>query len=153
MKSYSYTINGVKYHVEILEIEGDIAHLEVNGTRYEVELEKPGKVKPLARKAPKVEPTATVAAPAPAPTAAPSSTPRPAASTGGGKEIHSPLPGVIFKVEVQVGDTVKKGQRIMILEAMKMENDIKAPADGKVLSLAVSQGDSIQEGALLATIG
>lgn len=149
MKKYNYAINGIKYEVEIVEVEGNLATVEVNGTRYEVEIEQPTiKEKPLPRVSTPTPRATTVTSPSPQP----STTPTPAGG-GTGTNLTSPLPGVILRLEASVGDTVKKGQRIMVLEAMKMENDIKANADGTILSLAVREGDSIQEGALLATIG
>ena len=76
-----------------------------------------------------------------------------AAPSGTGKPINSPLPGVIVGVKVQVGDRVKNGQVVAILEAMKMENEIQSEYDGTVISVNVSQGDSILEGAPIVTIG
>ena len=85
--------------------------------------------------------------PAPAPAA-----PKPAAS-GAGKAITSPLPGVIIAVKVNVGDSVKAGQEVAVLEAMKMENSIEATHDGTVTAIHVSKGDSVLEGAAVVTIG
>ena len=123
MKEYKYKINGNVYKVAIGDIEDNIAHVEVNGTPYKVEMEKAPKVvvKPVAR------PAATSAPAAPA-------TPvvKPAAASTGKSGVKSPLPGVILDIKVNVGDTVKKGQVIIILEAMKMENNINADKDGKI---------------------
>ncbi len=71
----------------------------------------------------------------------------------GGKAVTAPLPGVIIHLLVAAGQTVQRGDKIAVLEAMKMENDILAPVDGKVLSLSVRQGDPVLEGAIIATIG
>ena len=106
----------------------------VNGTAYEVEIED-----------------ITGAAPAAAPAPAPVSAPAPAAPAGG-EPINSPMPGNILAVNVAAGDDVKKGQVLMILEAMKMENEIMCPRDGKVLSVAVTKGSAVESGALLCTI-
>ena len=106
----------------------------VNGTAYEVEIED-----------------ITGAAPAAAPAPAPVSAPAPAAPAGG-EPINSPMPGNILAVNVAAGDAVKKGQVLMILEAMKMENEIMCPRDGKVLSVAVTKGSAVESGALLCTI-
>ena len=108
--------------------------VNVNGTAYEVEIEEMN------------------GAPAAAPVAAaPAAAPVPAAS-GAGESITSPMPGNILAVNVAAGDTVKKGQVLMILEAMKMENEIMAPHDGKVTAVAVTKGAAVESGALLCTI-
>ena len=104
--------------------------VNVNGTAYEVEIEE-------------MTGAPTVAA---APVAAP------AAASGAGESITSPMPGNILAVNVAAGDMVKKGQVLMVLEAMKMENEIMAPQDGKVTSVAVAKGAAVESGALLCTI-
>ena len=108
--------------------------VNVNGTVYEVELEE-----------------ITGAAPGAAP-AAPAA-PAPAAAPAGGEQITAPMPGNILSVNVAAGDAVKKGQVLMVLEAMKMENEIMCPCDGKVLSVSVSKGATVESGALLCVIG
>lgn len=142
MKEYKYKINGNLYNVVIGDIEENIAHVEVNGTHYTVEMEKKPKVaatpKPVARPA---------ARPAAAPAAAPVA--KPAAAKSG---VKSPLPGVILDIKVKEGDMVKKGQTIIILEAMKMENSINADKDGKVTAINVSKGESVLEGTDLVII-
>ena len=145
MKEYKYTINGNKYNVTIGDIEENIAHVEVNGTPYTVEMEKA----PAAPK--KVVRPVVAAAPAAAAAPEPAKVSRPAG--GGGKSgIKSPLPGVILQVKVNVGDQVTKGQVLMVLEAMKMENNILSDKDGKVAAINVSKGDSILEGTDLIVI-
>ena len=145
MKEYKYKINGNLYNVVIGDIEDNIAHVEVNGTHYTVEMEK----KPKAAPAPK--PVARpVAKPAAAPAAAPAAKPAAASAKSG---VKSPLPGVILDIKVNVGDEVKKGQTIIILEAMKMENSINADKDGKVTAINVSKGESVLEGTDLVIIG
>ena len=143
MKEYKYKINGNVYKVAIGHIEDNIAHVEVNGTPYNVEMDKAPKVvvKPVAR------PSATSAPAAPA-------TPvvKPAAASTGKSGVKSPLPGVILDIKVNVGDTVKKGQVIIILEAMKMENNINADKDGKITAINVNKGDSVLEGTDLVII-
>ena len=140
MKEYKYKINGNLYNVVIGDIEENIAHVEVNGTHYTVEMEK----KPKAAPAPK-----PVVRPAAKPAAAPVA--RPAA--GGAKSgVKSPLPGVILDIKVNVGDEVKKGQTLIILEAMKMENSINADKDGKIAAINVSKGESVLEGTDLVII-
>ena len=106
----------------------------VNGTAYEIELEE-----------------LTGAAPAAA-TAAPVPPPAPAAAPAGGEQVTSPMPGTILAINVAAGDTVKRGQVLMVLEAMKMENEIMCPCDGKVVSVNTSKGSSVESGTLLCVI-
>ena len=106
----------------------------VNGTAYEIELEE-----------------LTGAAPAAA-TAAPVPTPAPAAAPAGGEQVTSPMPGNILAVNVKDGDSVKAGQVLMVLEAMKMENEIMCPCDGKIASVNTSKGASVESGTLLCVI-
>lgn len=140
MKQYKFKINGNEYNVAVNSISGNIADVTVNGTPYQVEMEN------------------TSAAPAaPAPAVTPVSAPQPAAPAAkpatGGKAVTSPLPGVIIAVKVNVGDAVKAGQVVAILEAMKMENEIQAESDGTVTAVNVAKGDSVLEGAAIVTIG
>ena len=144
MKEYKYKINGNLYNVVIGDIEDNIAHVEVNGTHYTVEMEKKPKEAPAPK--PVVRPVAKPAA-APAPASAPAS--KPAAGKSG---VKSPLPGVILDIKVKEGDEVKKGQTVIILEAMKMENSINADKDGKVAAINVSKGESVLEGTDLVII-
>ena len=109
----------------------------VNGTAYEIELEE------LTGAAP--APAAATAAPAPAPAPA-------AAAPAGGEQVTSPMPGTILSINVAAGDTVKRGQVLMVLEAMKMENEIMCPCDGKVASVNTSKGASVESGTLLCVI-
>lgn len=141
MKEYKYKINGNVYKVTIGNIEDNIAHVEVNGTPYNVEMEKA----PKAAAKPVVRPVPAAPASKPAPVARPAA----AASKSG---VKSPLPGVILDIKVNVGDTVKKGQVVIILEAMKMENNINADKDGKITAINVSKGESVLEGTDLVII-
>lgn len=143
MKEYKYKINGNLYNVVIGDIEENIAHVEVNGTHYTVEMEKKAKEAPALK--PVVRPAAQ---PAVAPVAA-APVAKPAAAKSG---VKSPLPGVILDIKVNVGDEVKKGQTIIILEAMKMENSINADKDGKITAINVSKGESVLEGTDLIII-
>ncbi|MBQ5656145.1 MAG: biotin/lipoyl-binding protein [Bacteroidaceae bacterium] len=145
MKEYKYKINGNLYNVVIGDIEENIAHVEVNGTHYTVEMEK----KPKAAPAPK-----PVVRPAAKPAAAPAAAAPVAKPAAGGAKsgVKSPLPGVILDIKVNVGDEVKKGQTLIILEAMKMENSINADKDGKVAAINVSKGESVLEGTDLVII-
>ena len=139
MKTYKFKINAIN------SIEGKNASVTVNGTAYQVELEEAPATAPV--QAPVSAPAAVAAAPAAAPAA-----PAPAAA-GAGKAVTSPLPGVIIAVKVNVGDTVKAGQEVAVLEAMKMENSIEATHDGTVTAINVAKGDSVLEGAPIVTIG
>ena len=144
MKEYKYKINGNLYNVVIGDLEDHIAHVEVNGNHYTVEMEK----KPKAAPAPK-----PVARPAAKPAAAPAAAPAAKPAAGGAKSgVKSPLPGVILDIKVNVGDEVKKGQTLIILEAMKMENSINADKDGKIAAINVSKGESVLEGTDLVII-
>lgn len=144
MKEYKIKINGNNYNVTIDEVEGNAAKVEVNGTPYNVEFEKPlSKPKTIS----------VVSKPAAAPAAGPAPAAKPAAApaAAGGATVNSPLPGVVLEVKVKDGDKVTKGQVIMVLEAMKMENAIEAPCDGTV-TIKAQKGDSVLEGAPLAVI-
>ena len=144
MKSYKFRINGKEYAVDINGIEGKNADVVVNGVSYSVELENepaPATV---------VAPAAQVSAqPAPAPAAAPAAAP---ASSGAGAVVKSPLPGVIISIDVKEGQAVKKGQKVAVLEAMKMENEILSDTDGTVSAVLVQKGDSVLEGAEILKI-
>ena len=107
----------------------------VNGTVYEIELEE-----------------LTGAAPVSAPAAVPAPSPAPTAAPAGGEQVTSPMPGNILAVNVAAGDTVKRGQVLMVLEAMKMENEIMCPCDGKVVSVNTSKGATVESGTLLCVI-
>ena len=143
MKEFKYKINGNLYTVNINQIEDNIATVEVNGTPYKVELNKPAKkqIKPLTR------PQAAPVTPAGEPVVS-----RPAAASVAGA-VRSPLPGVILEINVSVGDTVKAGQKVAILEAMKMENNIDADRAGVVKQILVQQGATVMEGDVLIVIG
>ena len=148
MENYQYKLNGINYNVEIEEIEGNIARVNVNGKQFEVEMKEPAKPK---AKAVHVTPP-TAAAPA-APAAKPAAAKPTAAAATGGKKIMAPLPGTITEVKVSVGQSVKEGDTVIILEAMKMQNNIEAEATGTITSILVEKGDTVMEGATLLTIG
>lgn len=160
MKEYKYSINGNEYTVAVIDLDGNTAAVEVNGTSYKVDIlgeelnitPRPA-AKPAAPVAPAPQPqvAAPVAQPTPAEQpVAPAPVAQPA---GNGKPILSPLPGVILDLKVNVGDQVKAGQTVAILEAMKMENNINAEHDGVVTAIKVNKGDSILEGAEILLIG
>ena len=123
MKNYRITVNGTSYDVSVEELSGGAAPVAA----------------PVA--------AAPVAAPAAAPAA-----PAPAAGDAGSIKVSSPMPGKILAVKANVGDSVKKGQVILILEAMKMENEVVAPEDGTIASIDVTVGASVESGDTLATL-
>ncbi|MCD8267231.1 MAG: biotin/lipoyl-binding protein [Parabacteroides sp.] len=143
MKSFKYTINGNVYKVHITSVVDDIAEVEVNGTPYHVKMEKPAKKQMVTLKRPVQAPTTASGEPV---------VTRPA-SSGAPGAVKTPLPGVILQVKCNVGDTVKRGQTLLILEAMKMENNINADRNGKIIEIKVNKGDSVLEGADLVVIG
>ena len=149
MNTYKYKVKGVDYEVEIAEVEGNIAKVNVNGIPFELELQKPiNAAKHPSMNKPKVEaPTPAPAAPvAAAPAAAP------AASVGAGNPVKAPLPGTITDIKVQMGQTVAVGETLLVLEAMKMQNNIESDYAGQVTSILVKPGETVMEGAVLLTI-
>lgn len=142
MKEYKYTINGNKYEVTIANIEDNIANVVVNGEEYKVEMEKepePQKkkvvVKPVAQQA-----------------AAPAQNSESSARVNMNNAIKSPLPGVITEIKVAVGDEVKAGDTVVVLEAMKMANNLDAEKGGKVTAVLVKEGESVMEDTPLVVI-
>ena len=121
-------------------------NITVNGKTYEVVVDEVGGSSAPAATAPAL---AAPAAPAEKAPAAPVSDPVPA----GGTTISAPMPGTILKVNVEKGASVKKGDVLLVLEAMKMENDIQSPVDGTVVAIQTSKGASVETGAPLVTIG
>ncbi|MBQ9473704.1 MAG: biotin/lipoyl-binding protein [Bacteroidales bacterium] len=147
MKNFKFKINGADYNVDINEVEGQEITLDVNGTPYKVTVDKELKQKPKPRIATKSEPRV-----APAAGGAVQRSEAPAPSAGGSKVV-TPLPGTILDVFVNVGDKVTAGQRVVLLEAMKMENNIESDVDGTVTAVSVRKGDSVLEGQTLIVIG
>ena len=148
MKEYKFKIHGNEYEVSINSVEDNIADVTVNGTQYEVEIEgKASKVSKITKPTPSTDykPAAT--------TAEVISTAKAAAKKSAGTAVKSPLPGVIVDLKVREGDQVKAGQHLLVLEAMKMENNIDADRDGIIVELKVNKGDSVLEGDTLLTIG
>ena len=127
-KEFSFKINGAEYKCAVEEIEAGLTEVTVNGKKYTVETEKPV---------------------APAPKAAPKAAPAPAAA---GAQVKSPLPGSVVKVCVNEGQDVKKGDTLLILESMKMENPILAEQDGKVAQVAVAAGQTVMQDDLLVVL-
>jgi len=141
MKEYRLKINGHDYEVGVGATTGNITEVTVNGVVYSVETEGAA-VRKVNR--------AKVAAPAVRP-AAPQTSPKPS-RIAPGTAITSPLPGVMLSIDVIVGEKVKAGQKVAVLEAMKMENDILADKDGTVKAIYVAKGESMLEGAAIMTI-
>ena len=152
MNKYQYKVQGVDYDVEIEEVEGNVAKVNVNGIRFDVEMKQPinptSTLKKVHVEAPK--PVARPVAPA-APVAAPSAAPQ--AAAGSGSPVKAPLPGTVTEVKVNVGDSVKQGDVVLVLEAMKMQNNIESEYTGTVTSILAKQGETVMEGAVLLTIG
>jgi len=145
MKKFKFTIHGNVYDVSILNVEENIIDLEVNGSSYQVEVDKaiqPVKTPRLVRQrvVPDTEATPSVGTGAKGP------------ASGAGL-IKSPLPGTVLSILVKVGDPVKVGQKLMVLEAMKMENNIDCDKDGKVVFIRVNSGQAVMEGDVLIEIG
>jgi glutaconyl-CoA/methylmalonyl-CoA decarboxylase subunit gamma len=145
MKKYTFTIHGNKYDVSIMNVDENMIELEVNGSSYHVEVDKsiqPVKTPRLVRQrsVPSTDTTPNIGAGA-----------KPVSGRGG--QIKSPLPGAILSIHVKVGDAVKIGQKLMVLEAMKMENNIDSDKEGTVTSVAVNLGQSVMEGDVLIEIG
>ena len=146
MQDFKFKIDGTEYTANVEEKEDGKLAVTVNGKAYEVEV--PGHV----AAAPKVQPVkpAAAAAPVAAPTAAPAA---PKKASGAGTAITAPLPGVITSIEVKEGDQVKAGQTVIVMEAMKMANNITAESDGTVKAILVQQGAQVQSGDALIEIG
>ncbi len=142
MKEYKYTINGIKFNVEVGDVDGDQVEVIVNGSHYHVVLEKDKKSPVKINKA------------APAPTTASGEkviTKQSSSSAAGA--VKAPLPGTIMSFKVKEGDTVKPGDTVCVLEAMKMENDVKTSQGGTVKKILVGVGDAVLEGNDIMIIG
>ena len=139
MKEFKYTINGNKYEVAVGDVNGNNVEVTVNGETYNVELE----AKQVKKERVKVQ------APAPAKKATPAAAS--AAPVAGGDALKAPLPGTIREICVAVGDEVKEGQTVIVLEAMKMANNLEAEKDCTVAAINVAVGDSVMEGTPLVT--
>ena len=143
MKKFKFTISGKQYEVEVQSFENDKAQVVVNGTQYEVDVEREKEeAKPVVAPRPK--------AAAPTPSAAPAT---PAAGNADGFKAVAPLPGTIMQIYANVGDQVKRGDKILMYEAMKMENNFLAEVDGEIKDIKVRVGDNVLQGAVLAIIG
>ncbi len=137
MKKFKFTIRGNEYDVHINSFEDNIAEVDVNGSIYQVELEEQVKT----TKTPKLVRSKPVATKETKP-----------APVSGLSKVEAPLPGTIFKMKVKEGDEVKKGQVLMIMEAMKMENNILAEKDGTISKIHVTEGATVLQGDILVEI-
>ena len=143
MKEFAFKINGADYKCAVEELEAGKTKVTVNGKVYEVETEALKAAPAAAKPAPK---------PAAAP-AAPKAEAKPAAAPAAGLQVKSPLPGSVIKVLVSEGQAVKKGDTLLTLESMKMENAIMAEADGTVKQIAVTPGQNVMQDDLLIVLG
>lgn len=140
MKEYKYTIDGKEYKVTIGEIVENIATVTVNDEEFKVEME--AEVEPKKEKVVLGKPAQDTNADEATPTA----------NVNTGNAIKAPLPGVITSIEVSVGQEVKAGDTVVVLEAMKMANNIEADKDGKVTAICVKQGENVLEDTPLVVI-
>ena len=145
MKEFAFKINGVEYKCAVEQIEAGKTKVTVNGKVYEVETEVAA---PAAKPAAKPAPVAPKAAPV-----APKAETKPVAAPAAGVQVKSPLPGSVIKVLVSEGQTVKKGDTLLTLESMKMENAIMAEQDGTVKQIAVTPGQNVMQDDLLVVLG
>ena len=163
---YQYTVKGVDYEVEIQDIEGNIANVTVNGIPFEVEMKQPvkagkQKVKLSEERRVKSEEFNSSSAPQSAKASADlqsaassgqTANAGDAGKTASGKPVVAPLPGTINEIKVKVGDKVNAGDTVVILEAMKMQNNIEAETSGTITGINVNKGDAVMEGDTLVTI-
>jgi glutaconyl-CoA/methylmalonyl-CoA decarboxylase subunit gamma len=145
MKKFKFTINGNQYDTEITNVDENNAEVIVNGVKYNVEVQ----ISTQVAKTPKLVRSVSVPSTDVHPSVA--KTRSPSAPKGGGN-IQSPIPGVILDILVKVGDTVKVGQKLLVLEAMKMENNIETDKSGRVAAILKQKGDSVMEGDILIVI-
>lgn len=139
MAKYEYKVKGVDYVVEIQDIEGNIANVTVNGIPFEVEMKQP--VKSSKQKVKLSDGQNNISASSVA-----------SAGSAAGKPVVAPLPGTINEIKVKVGDKVNAGDTVVVLEAMKMQNNIDAETSGTIASINVNKGDAVMEGDTLVTI-
>jgi glutaconyl-CoA/methylmalonyl-CoA decarboxylase subunit gamma len=154
MSEYVLNINQKEYRAEVSEINAEFALIQVNGREFRVELQQlalsklmPAAVMPETRAAAPAAQPASGVAPAPAAPLAPAPVVGDASSI-----VKAPLPGLIIDVKVREGEKVKAGQNIVVMEAMKMENQIQATTDGTVKKILVKKGDNVAEGNAMVEI-
>lgn len=151
MKEFTFKINGAEYKCAVEEIEAGKTNVTVNGKVYTVETE--AAAAPAPKPAAKPTPAPAAPKPAAAPAAPKAEAPKPAAVPAAGVQVKSPLPGSVIKVLVSEGQAVKKGDTLLTLESMKMENAIMAEADGTVKQIAVTAGQNVMQDDLLIVLG
>ncbi len=155
MAKYQYTVKGIDYEVEIQDIEGNIANVTVNGIPFEVEMKQPvkaGKQKMKINEEQNVKSEkSNTSSPSTNSADIPSSTKQPSSAVSG-KPIVAPLPGTINEIKVKVGDKVNAGDTVVVLEAMKMQNNIEAETAGTITSINVNKGDAVMEGDTLVVL-
>ncbi|MDE7464881.1 MAG: biotin/lipoyl-binding protein [Muribaculaceae bacterium] len=145
MKEYKYKINGLKFNITVGDVIDNQVEVEVNGVAYKVEIEKGTPIGPIKQK-PAISQSGKTAGISGAVTSStPAPAPRPATSNSA-DAVKAPLPGTIMSFNVKVGDTVNTGQTVCVLEAMKMENDVKTMKAGTVKQILVNVGDAVPEG-------
>lgn len=160
MAKYEYKVKGVDYVVEIQDIEGNIANVTVNGIPFEVEMKQPVKAGKQKVKLSDGQNNISASSVASAGSAAGSSSAASSdsassskqATPAAGKPVVAPLPGTINEIKVKVGDKVNTGDTVVVLEAMKMQNNIDAETSGTITSINVNKGDAVMEGDTLVTI-
>lgn len=155
MAKYEYKVKGVDYVVEIQDIEGNIANVTVNGIPFEVEMKQPvksSKQKVKLSEERRVKSEEFNSSSSSATNASSATTTKPAAAAASGKPVVAPLPGTINEIKVKVGDKVNTGDTVVVLEAMKMQNNIDAETSGTITSINVNKGDAVMEGDTLVTI-
>ena len=159
MAKYEYKVKGVDYVVEIQDVEGNVANVTVNGIPFEVEMKQPvksskQKVKLNEERRVKSEEfnSSSSATNTSSATNASSATTTKPATPAAGKPVVAPLPGTINEIKVKVGDKVNAGDTVVVLEAMKMQNNIDAETSGTISSINVNKGDAVMEGDTLVTI-
>jgi biotin carboxyl carrier protein len=145
MKKYSFKINGNEYDVAVKNVEDNVAEVEVNGFKYSVEFDRSIET----TKTPKLVRSQVVPSTDISPSEQKTSSP---SGPKGAGYVKSPLPGTILDVHVSVGDSVKSGDKLITLEAMKMENIINSDKGGNVVSIKVNKGDAVMEGDILIEI-
>ncbi len=152
MKEYKYIINGNEYAVNIEHLDGNKANVTVNGKPYDVEIVGNQVKSASPAKAPAAAAPKAATAAAPAATSAPKAAAAAPKAAGAGSTVKAPLPGTINDIKAAVGQQVKEGDVVIILEAMKMENEITAEASGTITAISVQKGDTVMEGAPLFTV-
>lgn len=140
MKEFKYTIDGQEYTVQIEDVEGNIANVNVNGEAFKVEMEQ--EAEPEKNKVVLGQPASE----------ADDNDQANAANVNTANALKAPLPGVVTEIKVAVGDEVKAGDTVIVLEAMKMANNLEAEKDGKVTAICVKQGESVLEDSPLVVI-